>query len=61
MQKIEVKITEVINDYLAKNQYNYTDLKNQIILEVMPFINNLTGRHPIIMPVIMEVKKAEEN
>ena len=56
MQKIEVKITEVINDYLQKNQYNYTDLKNQIILEVMPFINNLTGRHPIIMPVIMEVK-----
>ena len=34
------------------------DLKNQIILELLPFINNLTGRKPIILPVIMEVNQA---
>ena len=31
-------------------------MKNQIILELNPYINELTGRRPIILPVIMEVK-----
>ncbi len=56
MKKIEEKISYVVRDFLSKNNYSYTDLKNQIILEVLPFINTLTGRHPIILPVIMEVK-----
>jgi len=58
INKIERKITEVVNKFLASNAYNYTDLKNQIILELYPFINELTGRRPIILPVIMEVNKA---
>lgn len=53
--KIEKKVTEIITNTI-KTSYNYLDLKNQIILELNPFINNLTGRRPIIMPVIMEVK-----
>ena len=53
INKIERKITEIVNTFLANNAYNYTDLKNQIILELYPFINDLTGRHPIILPVIM--------
>ena len=56
LQKIEHKIELVINNYLKNNDYNYLDLKNQIILEVNPFINELTGRRPIILPVIMEIK-----
>ena len=58
MQKIERKISEVTNNFLNKSPYSYTDLKNQIILELLPFINNLTGRKPIILPVIMEVNQA---
>ena len=58
INKIERKITEIVNTFLANNAYNYTDLKNQIILELYPFINDLTGRHPIILPVIMEVNQA---
>ncbi len=57
MQKIERKISEVVNSFLTKSPYSYTDLKNQIILELLPFINNLTGRKPIILPVIMEVNQ----
>ncbi len=56
IQKLEEKVTQIVNNSLRKN-YNYLDLKNQIILELNPFINNLTGRRPIILPVIMEVKK----
>ncbi len=57
INKIERKITYIVNTTLENNNYNYTDLKNQIILELHPYINELTGRHPIILPVIMEVKK----
>lgn len=58
MQKIERKISEIANNALSKAPYSYIDLKNQIILELLPFINNLTGRKPIILPVIMEVNQA---
>lgn len=53
---IEQKVTEIVNKTI-KTGYNYIDLKNQIILELSPYINELTGRRPIIMPVIMEVKE----
>ena len=54
--KIEQKVSEIVIRSLKTN-YNYIDLKNQIILELSPFINDLTGRRPIILPVIMEVKE----
>ncbi len=57
IQAIEKKIFEIVITYLNNNPYNYVDLRNTVILELHPFINNLTGRRPIILPVIMEVKK----
>ena len=56
INKIERKVSEVVTRVL-KTSYTYVDLKNQIILELSPFINELTGRRPIILPVIMEVKE----
>ncbi len=58
ISKIEHKITDIVNSFLSTSTYNYTDLKNQIILELYPYINELTGRRPIILPVIMEVNQA---
>ena len=54
---IENKVTEIVNKELQKSPYSYTDLRNQIILELYPFIGNLTGRHPMVLPVIMEVRE----
>ena len=42
INKIERKITDIVNKYLTTSTYNYTDLKNQIILELYPYINELT-------------------
>jgi len=56
INSIERKITEIVLSYLKNNEYNYVDLRNTIILELHPFINNFTGRRPPIIPVIMEVK-----
>ena len=57
---IEKKITEVVNDFLKNNEYSYADLRNNIILETHPFIAKLTGRRPMVIPVIMEVKKTDK-
>ena len=56
IHEIENKVSEIVKNSLSYG-YNYINLKNQIILELNPFINNLTGRRPIILPVIMEVKR----
>jgi len=58
INQIEEKITTIVKEFLQNNPYSYLDLKNQIILELHPFINELTGRRPIIIPVIMEVKQS---
>lgn len=55
IKNIEDKVTSIVKNSL-KTGYNYIDLKNQIIFELSPYINELTGRRPIIIPVIMEVK-----
>lgn len=57
IRKIEERITFITNDFLSKNDYSYIDLKNQIILELLPYINKLIGRRPIVLPVIMEINK----
>ena len=57
ISEIENKVNEIVTNYLQNNTYAFTDLKNTIILELHPFINELTGRRPIILPVIMEVKE----
>ena len=61
INQIENKRTEIVEAFLKKNSYSYTDLKNTIILELHPFINSLTGRRPIILPVIMEVRETSKN
>ena len=56
IHNIEKKVSEIVKDSLSHG-YNYLNLKNQIILELNPYLINLTGRRPIILPVIMEIKR----
>lgn len=43
------------------NKPNYSDIKNEIINSLAPYIYETTGRKPIILPVIMNVKKTVKN
>lgn len=43
---------------LAKLSSGYADIKNEIISELSTYIYDETGRKPIILPVIMDIKKA---
>ena len=54
---IQKKVKQIAINELNKDCFNYVDLKNRIILEINSFIIELTGRRPIIMPMILETKK----
>ncbi len=57
LNKIENIATKTINKELAKKVVNYNDLKSQIIADLLTFVFEETGRRPIILPVILDIKK----
>ena len=46
--------------YLPQGASLYNELKNEIINGLMPFLSNKTGRVPIILPIIMNIKKEKK-
>ena len=56
LKDLSNKVKDIVNKEIKKYTFNYTDLKNQIILELNPYINEITGRRPVILPMILEKK-----
>ena len=56
LKKLEYISKDAINKVI-KTGINYSDVKNEIINALSNYINSQTGRKPIILPVIMDVKK----
>lgn len=57
LREIEEVTTNTINKELTKKNVNYNELKSQIISNILTFVYEKTGRRPIILPVILDVKK----
>ena len=56
------KISEfIINRNLKKKNFNFNDLKTDLINELVPVLANKTGRVPIILPIIMDIKSNNKN
>ena len=53
IKKIQDKSSEIVNQELDKHNFSLTDLKNRIILELNAYVIELTGRRPIIIPMIL--------
>ena len=53
IKKIQDKTNIIVLNELERDNFNITDLKNRIILEINSYIIELTGRRPIIMPMIL--------
>ena len=54
---IEVKASLLIIEKLKENA-NFSDIKSHLAIQISSYINELTGRHPIILPIILDIKKA---
>ena len=57
IHKIENKAETIIKSELTNPKTTFQSLKNDITEELYPFINELTGRKPIILPIILDIKK----
>ena len=57
LKKIETLATNIINKKLSDKNATFNDIKNQLSIELTPYILELTGRRPIILPILLDVKK----
>ena len=57
IHKIENLATKAINTKLNDPSASFNDIKSQITADLYPAIYELTGRKPIILPVILDIKR----
>ena len=57
IHKIENKAEETITTALQNPKSTFATLKSDITDALYPYINTLTGRKPIILPVILDIKR----
>ena len=57
LNEIEHVATITVNKELTKKQVNYNELKGALISDILTFVYEKTGRRPIILPVILDVRK----
>ena len=56
IRDIQHSAEEIINKELKKKVFNFNDMKSEMINGLMPILSDKTGRVPIILPIVMEVK-----
>ncbi len=57
IRKIENIAANAIQNKLRENNVTFNDIKSQITADLFPFIYETTGRKPIILPVVLDIKK----
>ncbi len=57
IHKIESKAESSVRASLQDPKSNFANLKNDLTDSLYPFIYNLTGRKPIILPIILDIKR----
>ncbi len=57
IRKIEGMASSAIIEKLKEPNTNFSDIKNAITTSLIPMVYELTGRRPIILPVILDIKK----
>ena len=60
IKKIQDKTNIIALNELEKDNFSLTDLKNRIILEINSYVIELTGRRPIIIPMILNMNKNDK-
>ena len=58
LKEIEVEANNIINNKLKINCI-FSEIKSELITNLASFIYEKTGRYPIILPIINDVKKTK--
>ena len=59
IHKIEAKAEETVLNSLANPRSTFAIMKTDLTEALYPYINTLTGRKPIILPVILDIKREQ--
>ena len=57
INQIEQVANNTVTNELKKKNVNYNELKGILISNILTFVYEKTGRRPIILPVILDIKK----
>lgn len=60
IREIQTKAEEIINGELKKKVFNFNDMKSEMINGLIPILSDKTGRVPIILPIVMDIKTNKE-
>ena len=60
IKKLEAIAANTINQKLEANNCNFNDIKSQISSDLFNYVYETTGRKPIILPVILDVKRTHQ-
>ena len=60
IREIQTKAEEIINGELKKKVFNFNDMKSEMINGLIPILSDKTGRVPIILPIVMDIKTSKE-
>lgn len=60
IRKLESIAANAINEKLADSTSNFNDIKNQITSDLFSYVYETTGRKPIILPIILDVKRVHQ-
>ena len=58
IKQIEKYSEKIIINKLKDKNATYNDIKQELINTLMPFLSDKTGRVPIILPIIMDIKNS---
>ena len=61
IKEIELDSKKIINKKLKESKLNFTDIKNELINSLIPILSEKTGRTPIILPIILDIKDFKRN
>ena len=57
LKKIEEKAGSILRKELSDHHSTFASIKSNLTSELYSYISKLTGRNPIILPVIIDIKK----
>lgn len=60
IRKLESIAANAINEKLSDPTSNFNDIKNQITSDLFSYVYETTGRKPIILPIILDVKRVHQ-